>query len=196
MRILKKFTLIVALLGLSVQANAVILDFESGTSGADVGSAYSALGITFQNTSFVSTAGVAGADGLLGIAGRGGPWAYAFGVSNAIVASFDYGISTLSIMGLDVGAAGARIEAYDAYGTLVAFDEAFGTGIGIGQNFTLTAGASAIFSIKLFQVSEGLGGDGMFFDLLSFEAASVPEATTLVMLGLGLLGMGFGRRRA
>ena len=196
MKIVKKLLLLVAMLGLSVQANAVILDFESGTAGTDVGSAYSGLGITFQNTSFVSTAGVAGKDGLLGIAGRGGPWDYAFGESHAIVASFDFGVSSVSIMGFDVGAGGARIEAYDMYGTLLTFDEAFGTGIGIGENFTLTAGASAIYSIKLFQVTEGLGSDGMFFDLLSFEAASVPETTSLVLLGLGLLGMGFARRKA
>ena len=44
------------------------------------------------------------------------------------------------------------------------------------------------------------GGTALFFDsqqrsILSYEAVNVPEASTLFLLGVGLLGIGFARRR-
>lgn len=174
------------------QAEAAIIDFDTGSAGAAVGATYAADGITFSNAQFTTNFGLAGSSGALGIRATG---TFAFGLAQAIVGVFSAAVSSVTITGIDVGTAGIRIDAYDAEvgGTLVDFAEAFGPDVGVGFFFDITASAPGIRRIELYQPQVG-GGDGVLFDNLSFTAA-VPAPASLLLLGTGLLGLGAAVRR-
>ena len=62
----------------------------------------------------------------------------------------------------------------------------------ITESFTVSSGQMASLSF------EGAGGDniGMLLDNIRLETASVPEPSTLLLLGMGVLGIaGYGRRK-
>lgn len=174
------------------RAEAAVINFDTGSSGAAVGATYAADGITFSNAQFITNFGLPGSSGALGIRA---PGTFAFGLANAIIGVFSAAVSSVTITGIDVGAAGIRIDAYDAAvgGNLVDFAEAFGPGVGVGYFFDITASAPGIRRIELYQPLVN-GGDGVLFDNLSFTAA-VPAPASLLLLGTGLLGLGAALRR-
>ena len=161
------------------------IDFDDGVSGTLVGANYAGQGVTFTNAEFTS------------ILGRGirAPGSFQFGSENAISGTFLSLADIVSIRGLDVGQAGARLDVFDVGGLLLGFSEFFGPGVGVGTNFDLSVSAIGISRFALYQpLSTGSSnsfGDGMVFDNLSFKtqvAAAVPEPATWAMM---LLGFGF-----
>jgi len=200
------FTLIIAslmcLVGTptDVQAAPVTINFDGGTVGNSVGATYAGLGVTFSNATFSSTLGGAPPatppNTIVATVGGFNPLA-----SNPIVATFSSAQSMAGITGIDVGADGIRIDAYDAAvgGTLVATQQVFGVGAGVGTFFTIGVAAPSILRVEFYQAANILGGgDGVVWDNFTFDnAAAVPEPTSMALFGLTALGFGasFRRRR-
>ena len=107
-------------------------------------------------------------------------------------------MSLVSILGLNVGANGARIDAYDAAvgGLLLDFDSAFGVDFGVTNHPFLSVSSLGIRRIELYQPLSVMT-EGLLFDNLAFEpdTAPVPEPATLLLLGGGLAGLAARRRR-
>lgn len=98
-----------------------------------------------------------------------------------------------------MGANGARIEAYDALGTLLDFDEQFGTSTGADNHPLLASSAQPIFTI-LFFTPLSVTIEGMLWDNMSFTAATMPNAVPVPAAALlfapALLGFMGMRRKA
>lgn len=192
---------VIAISVFSLAANAASIDFNDGASGAAITNQYSALGVNFSNArydGFVSPdeAGV-GAGGLKLVGGgNGGDSVFAPKQANPIVITFDFAVSNFSITALNVGANGARAEAYDASGNLVSFAQGFGVGTGVSNHPLLTLAAMSITRVQLFQPLSGLT-EGMLWDNLNFTAASaVPVPAAAWLFGSALLGLVGLRRKA
>lgn len=181
----------------SAAANAVLIDFNDGTSGTAIDNFYAAEGVTFSNArwdSFVSPdEALVGAGGLKLVSIID---TYSNKSDNPIEAFFDFAVTNFAIWGLNVGFNGARIEAYDIGGILIDSDEAFGVGTGTDNHPLLVSSAASIYSVKLFQPATA-GSEGMLWDNMSFERAeaTVPAPGILALFGLGLAALGWSTRK-
>lgn len=182
-------------------AQAVLIDFEDGVSGNSVGSFYAAQGVEFSNATWNGVGSTL--PGMSGVLGVTAPGTFQFFQDNAVVATFPNGVSTVSLVGADVGANGLRIDAYDAVsgGTLIDFDEAYGTNAGVGQYFLVQADAQSIRRIELYQIANNVSGEGIVLDDLQFDSiplTPVPTLSTwsLIILTLSMIFLGYaGLRR-
>jgi hypothetical protein len=180
----------------SLGANAASIDFNDGINGSAITTQYS--GLTFSNAkydSFVSAnEGSVGAGGLKLVSQT---VTYFNKSDNPIVITFDSPISSFNIYGLNVGANGARVEAYDAVGgNLVDFAQAFGTTTGVLNHPLLSVSGLSIIQLLLFQPSSVLS-EGMLWDNLSYTSAdisNVPIPAAAFMFAPALLGF-LGLRR-
>jgi hypothetical protein len=188
---------------LTSTAYATTIDFNDGINGNTITNQYSGLGVTFSNArydSFISSGeGTVGAGGLKLVGnGVGGDSIYSPKQNNPIVVTFDFGITSFNITALNVGANGARIEAYDSQigGNLLDFDEDFGTGVGGSNHPLLTISATSIFRVLLF-TPLSVQTEGMLWDNVSFTPSSVvPVPAALLMFAPALLGFLGLRRKA
>jgi hypothetical protein len=192
----KLIACVMVLMGLSY-ADIISINFDDGTASGILTDQYTGFGVNFSNTQFSNKFALAGMTSPLGINGMGGGWQYSFGKENAIIADFSVDVVSVSIVGIDVGLAGARIDAFDSDGNLLDFNEVYGTGAGVGQFFTVAAEGAYISRMSLYQPDPGYG-DGMLFDNLVFKTASVPEPAMSSLLFTGLLcfvGYGLKKRK-
>ena len=178
------------LLALPALAQTVTLNFDDGTAGSLVGGHYSAQGITFQDARWVNQgSGLPGMSGTMGINHATG--SYEWGPSTPVIATFAQPASSVSVDGIDVGTQGLVITAFDAPtgGTQLATQQVFGTGVGIGQFYTVTVTGANIRRVEISQVTTG-SGDGMLLDnfRVTFAAPAVVTPVPTLELG-GLAGL-------
>ena len=191
-----KFTMIAAMAALTAGvANAAptMIDFDAGTDSTAIGGFYTPQGVTFSNAEFAANFSLAGSSGTLGVRA---PGTYKFGPSNAVVASFTSPVTSVTVRGIDVGAAGIRLTAYNAANVILGSSTAFGSGVGVGAFFDVTTSYGGIAKVA-FSQDNPCCGDGMVFDNLSFTAG-VPDAPAwaLLIVGFGLTGTAVRARRA
>lgn len=178
------------------------INFDTGTAGNALGAFYAAEGVTFANAqwtpNFVGSIYLnAQATAPFGIdsisAGEFNS------VADPIVVTFATPQTTVDILAVNVGFAGARMDAYDAVvgGTLVDFAEAFGTtlkgeiplggGFFTDEEFLLQVQAASIRRLELYRPVP-VANDGILFDNLTFTAVTaVPEPSTLSLLAMGIV---------
>ena len=178
------------LLALPALAQTVTLNFDDGTADSLVGGHYSAQGITFQDARWVNMgSGFPGMSGTMGINHATG--GYQWGPSTPVIATFAQPASSVSVDGIDVGTQGLVITAFDAPtgGTQLATQQVFGTGVGIGQFYTVTVTGANIRRVEISQVTTG-SGDGMLLDnfRVTFAAPAVVTPVPTLELG-GLAGL-------
>jgi hypothetical protein len=196
----KTAALVLLLSACSAKAAPITIDFNDGTNGAQIGSFYSLLGVTFSNArwdDFVSNdEGDVGAGGLKLVGNAEGPTnIYEVKAANPIVAVFSAGISDFSIYGLNVGFTGARIDLYDAVsgGNLIDSDEAYGISTGSFNHPLLTSSATPIYRVELYQPSASFG-EGMLWENMSFTAI-VPIPAAVWLFSSAFAALAYARRR-
>jgi hypothetical protein len=187
-------------IAVSVPAAATTINFDDGKAGAAVGGFYTSRGVTFSDTVFSTNYGLNGTSGALAIVSDTSLQTV-FGGDTPIVGAFTRAQTSIGLRGIDVGAAGLRLEAYGPDNALLGFDQFFGTAKGIGTFRDLAVSASGITSFRVFQPGSTGGnntmGDGIVVENLSFSPG-VPEPATWAMMvsGFGLLGMALRRKQA
>jgi len=202
---MKKLLIITLLFAFGQVAHAAVIDFNDGSNGAVITNQYSGLGVNFSNArydNFISpNEASVGSSGLKLVGnGGGGDSIYSPKERNPIILTFDFGLSDFSIRSLNVGANGARIEAFDSQlgGTLVGFDESFGLGLGVDNHPLLNISALSIFRIVLF-TPLSIQTEGMLWDNISFTPAAtnaVPIPAAVWLFGSALAGlMGVSRKK-
>ena len=133
--------------------------------------------------------GLPGMSGTMGINHATG--SYEWGPSTPVIATFAQPASSVSVDGIDVGTQGLVITAFDAPtgGTQLATQQVFGTGLGIGQFYTVTVTGANIRRVEISQVTTG-SGDGMLLDnfRVTFAAPAVVTPVPTLELG-GLAGL-------
>ncbi|MCG8588744.1 MAG: PEP-CTERM sorting domain-containing protein [Proteobacteria bacterium] len=175
----------------SAHAMPVWLDFEDGTPPDPVDDFYLASGVSFSGAEWTSNFGHPGSGGALGIRAEAG---FAFSIDDAIVAVFQTDVTEVRVTALNVGEAGARIDAYDAEvgGNLVDSFEVVGISqLGTDEFFELKVLGTNIRRVEIYQPLETMI-DGVWFDDFHFTLVPEPGTAGLMALGLGLLAV---RRR-
>ena len=199
---MKKIALCICLLIYSRGvARASTISFDDGTAGDAIGTFYATLGITFSNASWAFPApgfGIGGSTGLVleDVTDNGFNPPYSPTSTTPIVGAFSSPQDFVSILGVDVGAAGMELDAYDAGGNLLGSPQFYGTGSGVGMFQTLSVSAPGIVRFDLYQPSPNRS-DGVAFDNLTFNADPPTSETddvgiepgTWILLGSGLVAL-------
>jgi hypothetical protein len=185
-----------AMFNVPVQAAVIHIDFDTTPLGPIAAGQFAGLGVTFTNASVADVPPFFTTPTRSIFSTSGG---VEFLAADAVGASFTVPVSSVSINGINVGFDGLRLEAYDASNNLLAFDQVFGTteggtaGGGAGEIFTLTVSDPLIARVSIFQAVNDPALDTIVLDDFRF---TVPEPSTLTLLGIILAGLGFRRLRS
>lgn len=181
---------------LSAQAAPVTIGFDDLAGGVVVGATYAGLGVVFTGALTAAFGSLPGGSAPMAI--RHTSAGTTPGPATPIMATFSSAMSSVSLTGMDIGAAGFVMTAYDSAvgGSVLDTDSFFGVGVGIGTFHTLTLTGAGILRVEFSQASPCCG-DGMAFDNLTFDTAggTVPVPATPALVGLGLLAAGLVSRR-
>lgn len=193
----KHFTAIVLLSVLSAaSAQAVLIDFDSLADGTIVGGTFPSVTFVDAQTTTIAgdRPGISGANTIFHVTDGFNTLA-----SNPIEAIFDGLASSVSLTGVDIGADGFQLLAYDVFDSLIDSSSAVGVTLtGVGEFFTLTV-TGAIKRVEFSQISDAEGSnDGSIYDNFLFNTAAVtpvPSPATYALFGLGLAGLGWSTRK-
>ena len=193
---------LVAVFAITCSAQAAFIDFDDGPVGSPIGGFYSGLGITFSNGAWrgpLSNQNGTPSSGnvLVDITDTGGNPPFTPQPDTPIVATFSSPQLMVSILAVDVGSNGVQIDAYDAVagGNLIGSDSFIGSGNGVGAFLTLEVASAAIRRFELYQPRTVGGGEGVFFDNLSFSPVPEPSAFAISVSALCCIGL-VRRKRA
>ena len=189
---------------LRLQAGTISINFDDGVSGNAIGSFYS--GVTFSNAAWRGPlpslqSGTASTGLVLGDITDDGPIGGGFSPTMAmpIVATFGQLVQSVSILAVNVGFAGAEIDAFDSPsgGHLIGSQSVTGPilagSCGAPCAFELTVTGAGIQSIHLYQPTPN-SGNGTFFDNLSFTTA-VPEPAPWTLMSIAAAVFAYARFR-
>ncbi len=184
--------LVALVLSTTVHAQITVLDFDDGTVEASINDFYARSGVVFSNATWFPNISCNTGQPFPGAS----PGAFVisrfrassnnncpqivFG-NDPIIAIFSNPVTYVSVTALDLGDAGARLDAYDAPtgGNLVATNEVYGGGLGIQNFVVLTNSAASIRRVEFYQASPN-GSDGTVFDTLTFSPGLAPFALNLI----------------
>jgi len=195
--------LLVVLISLSNTALADFINFDDGVEEDPVGSFYSVRGVNFVNAKWIDgfpEEYVADGDATPPFTIRDISNEGYNSSSDPIVITFDTPQAYVSILGVDVGKAGVRMDAYDSIvggdlitsveqtGSTVAGYIPLGGGLFSHEERLLEITAPNIMRVELYRPFPDVV-DGVHYDNLTFVPVPVPGAVLLGMLGLGVAGM-------
>lgn len=184
--IVSLFSLLLTLVASQARADPVLIDFETGTIGAPIGSFYAAQGITFSNAEFASLEGFA-PPSLVGFAGISGP-----GPTNPIIISFATPATLVRVTGIDLTHQGLLLTAHTADGTSLGSSGFLGGApFGLPLTFAVLLNTPAISFVEVFQPlnTRGTAGGALFDDLTVDTAtglAPTPEPGSSMLFATGL----------
>lgn len=202
---MKKITACLAACLLAGSANAIVIDPDSYAAGTDISNAFSGVTLStafgqdpYNPTSYGSVYSVADSNATTG--------SNAFGQSSSnstwgngsfeyLLVEFDTATNFVSLdfFSNDSSDHNPELIAFDGLGNEIDRSSFFGA-VNSSLTLSVSSAATQIASVWAFW-DETSRGDNGGLDRLEYNAAEVSEPATLALLGLGLAGIGFTRKK-
>ena len=167
-------------------ATGVGLNFESFENDFSTAASISFGGFTVSETNGVNILGQArNFPGLVDGAITDGTGALIYDDNGSSIGNFFSFTDSVTAFGLDIAT---------SIGSTMTIGGSVSDSIVLGNNIASFWGVIDMGGITTLSFSAS-GGPNVGFDAVSYGLASVPEPSIVVLLGLGLVGIGFARRR-